>query len=318
MAPRLLVLGAGGFLGRSIAHQLADSGAADVVLHSRGTDDRAGFTDEFETRMLDLLDSAPGSIAEMVDDVAPDAVINCTGTTVGEPAHMRIANVVVVTRLIAELQECKGAHLVHLGSAAEYGPQNHQQPVSEDMPATPKSEYGLTKLIATERLMQAAADGRISATVLRIFNPIGRFSPPTTLAGSAARQIDLALRAGANEIHLGALNAWRDYVDTRDIARAALLAAITEPRAGAVLNVARGHAVNSLHLVEKLAAIAGFGGTIIETDRRSERSASVDWQCADVSAIHDQLGWVAEHTIEESLAELWSGDTSHAESRQRR
>lgn len=310
MIPRLLILGAGGFLGRSIAHQLAGAGDAEVILHSRGTEDRAGFTNAFESRMLDLLDSKPGAIADMVDELSPDAVVNCTGLAVGEPAAMRKANVVLVMRLIAELEECKGVHLVHLGSAAEYGLQGHQRPVSEDMPAAPQGAYGATKLLATERLMQAVTGGRISATVLRVFNPIGRFSPETTLPGSAARKIDIAIRSDAEAIYLGALDAWRDYVDTRDVARAVLAAAIAKPPVNRVLNVARGHAVKTVDLVHTLAAIAGYRGAIVASDARSSRSASVDWQCADVQAINNYLGWVAEHSIEDSLAELWSGLSS--------
>lgn len=311
--PRFLVLGAGGFLGRSIAHYIAGTGDAEVILHSRGPDDRAGFDGAFETRMLDLLSCSPGAIAEMVEGVEADVVINCTGLAVGEPEQMTTANVVVVMRLIAELQECAGVHLVHLGSAAEYGIPPHKTPVSEAMAATPQSAYGITKLKATEQLMRAAAEDRLSVTVLRVFNPVGRFSPDTTLPGIAAQKIAAALRSDAPAISLGALDSWRDYVDTRDIARAVLAAAVTTSRSSDVLNVGRGEAVESLHLVRTLAAIAGYRGEIVESDARSLRSACVDWLCADVQAIKVRLGWTAEYGIEESLGELWSGICSGAE-----
>ena len=305
--PRLLVLGAGGFLGRSIAHDIAGTGDAELILHSRRADDRAGFGNSVETRVLDLLACRPGAIAELVEEVAADAVINCTGLAVGQPEQMTEANVVVVMRLIAELEECTGVHLVHLGSAAEYGIQQHKTPVSEAVLANPQSAYGITKLKATEQLMRAAAEERLSVTVLRVFNPVGRFSPATTLPGGAARKIDAALRSGAPAISLGALDSWRDYVDTRDIARAVLAAAATTPRSSEVLNVGRGEAVRTLDLVKALAVIAGYGGEIVESDARSLRSACVDWLCADVQAIRARLGWTAQHSIEESLGELWSG-----------
>ena len=305
MAPRLLVLGAGGFLGRSIVHHLAGSTDAELVLHSRGVDDRAGFDDGHESHILDLLSSPPGALADLVDEVTPDAVVNCTGLAFGEPADLKVANVYVVMRLIAELEECKGVHLVHLGSAAEYGRSTHNQPVSESTPAIPQSDYGITKLMATEQLMRAAAEERISVTVLRVFNPIGRFSPQTTLPGSAARKIDAALRSGARTINLGPLDSWRDYVDTRDIASAVLAATMSTPRTSSVLNVARGEAVEGAHLIKTLASIAGFQGDVIQDAPRSVRSASVDWLCADVQAIKNELGWTAEHSIEDSLGELW-------------
>ena len=159
MAPRLLLLGAGGFLGRSVAHHIAASGDAELILHSRTAEDPVGFDDGVESRSLDLLASEPGAIAEMIDEVAPDAVINCTGSTGGNLDHLTTANVLVVLRLIAELEKCKSVHLVHLGSAAEYGIQQHNTPVSEAMSATPQGAYGQTKLRATDHLMQAATCG---------------------------------------------------------------------------------------------------------------------------------------------------------------
>jgi nucleoside-diphosphate-sugar epimerase len=313
MAPRLLLLGAGGFLGRSVAHHIAASGDAELILHSRTAEGRAGFNDGVESRSLDLLASDPGAIAEMIEEVAPDAVINCTGSTEGNLDHMTTANVMVVLRLIAELEKCKGVHLVHLGSAAEYGIQQHNTPVSEAMCAAPQSAYGQTKLRATDHLMRAAHAERISVTVLRICNPVGRYSPATTLPGNAARKINTAMRFGAPAISLGALDSWRDYVDTRDIARAVLAAAVTSPWPSEVLNVGRGEALQSAHLVKTLAEIAGYTGEIVESDARPLRSASVDWLCADVAAIKDTLGWAAEYSIEEALSELWSGISSSDE-----
>jgi nucleoside-diphosphate-sugar epimerase len=313
MAPRLLLLGAGGFLGRSIAHHIAASGDAELILHSRTDEGRAGFDDGVESRSLDLLASEPGAIAKMIEEVAPDAVINCTGSTGGDLDHMTTANVVVVLRLIAELEKCKSVHLVHLGSAAEYGIQQHNTPVSEAMSATPQSAYGQTKLKATDHLMRAAHAERISVTILRVFNPVGRYSPATTLPGSAARRMNIAMRSGAPAIDLGALDSWRDYVDTRDIARAVLAAAITSPWSSEVLNVGRGEALQSAHLVKTLAEIAGYTGEIVESDARSLRSASVDWLCADLAAIKNTLGWAAEYSIEEALGELWGGISASGE-----
>jgi nucleoside-diphosphate-sugar epimerase len=306
MARRLLLLGAGGFLGRSIAHHVAGHGGAELILHDRTADQELTFDNVFESHTLDLLTCATGAIAELIDHVAADVVVNCTGLTVGEPGELRDANVGVVRRLIDELDGRDSVHLVQIGSAAEYGIQHRQCPVSEDVLATPQSAYGITKLEATALLMAAAEQDRISVTVLRVFNPVGRFSPATTLPGNAARQIDAALRSGATAINLGSLDSRRDYVDTRDVARAVLAAASAPPRSGVVLNVGRGEEVESRYLVKALASIAGYHGDIVEGDVRSARSARVSSLYADVKSIKQQLGWSADYRIEDSLGELWS------------
>lgn len=313
MPQRLLLLGAAGFLGRSIAHHVGESGGAELVLNHRSTDVLPAFDDIFESYPLDLLTCPTGAIGAMIDAVSPDVVVNCAGLTVGQPAELRDANVGVVMRLIDELDGRRGVHLVHIGSAAEYGIQRGQVPVSEDVFATPGSAYGVTKLEATQRLVAAAEQERISATVLRVFNPVGRFSAPTTLPGNAARQIDAALRAGAETIDLGQLDSRRDYIDTRDVARAVLAAASTPTRPGIVLNVGSGAAIESRCLVRSLAAIAGYNGQIIEGKERSARSARVSIVCADVKAISAALGWSCAYTIEDSLRDLWSETSQHCD-----
>jgi NDP-hexose 4-ketoreductase len=107
-------------------------------------------------------------------------------------------------------------------------------------------------------------------------------------------------------ITMGSLDSWRDFIDVRDIARAVVAVAQKMPSSGLVLNVGGGEAVQCRYLVQSLAAIAGYYGDIVASDCRSARSAEVDWQCADVSAIQGMLGWSAEYSIEDSLAELWS------------
>jgi NDP-hexose 4-ketoreductase len=306
MPQRLLLLGAAGFLGRSIAHHVGESGSAELVLNHRSTDVLPAFDDIFESYPLDLLTCRTGAIGAMIDAVSPDVVVNCAGLTVGQPAELRDANVGLVMRLIDELHERPRVHLVHIGSAAEYGIQRRQIPVSENVFATPGSAYGVTKLEATQRLVAAAEQQRISATILRVFNPVGRFSSPTTLPGNAARQIHAALRSGAETIDLGQLDSRRDYIDTRDVARAVLAAASTPTPPGSILNVGRGEAIESRRLVTSLAAIAGYSGQIIEGKERSARSARVSSVCANIDAITAALGWTSTYTIEDSLRDLWS------------
>jgi len=306
MALRFFILGAGGFLGRSIVRFFADQpDIAEVVAHVRSADGPTPTMAGNEWHALDLQRCNTAAFMELLDRAAPDVVVNCTGLTTGPPERLRSANVDVVDRLIDALDGRTRVHLVHLGSAAEYGIQHSGGPVSEDVFATPGSAYGVTKLEATEHLMAAARERRITATVLRVFNPMGRYSPETTLPGSAARQIDAALRNRSDAVHLGSLDSWSDYIDTRDVARAVHSASTMAPRSGVVLNVGRGVAVHSRELVSTLASIAGFDGEIVETGDGSTRSSPVTWNCADVRAIEAKLGWWAQHSIEDSLRALW-------------
>lgn len=306
MSPRILLLGAGGFIGRSICREFLDERfLGDLVLHFRRRGTVEDAEADLEWRQLDLRRADLHAYAHLIDSVKPDVVINCVGLTSGSDSDLHAINVDVVTKLIATLAGRPHIHLVQIGSAAEYGVQRDGVPVAETSLAAPKSIYGLSKYEATRRLMDSVAAGRVNVTILRVFNPLGRYSPTATLAGSAAMHINDALRNGTDFVRLGSLSSWRDYVDTRDAARAALAATRERHPGGVVLNVGRGEAVQSRQLIAALVDVAGFDGTIIESTPGSERSTAIHWQCADITAIRDQLGWTPRYTVRDSLRDLW-------------
>src|SRR5206468_1837433 len=81
-----------------------------------------------------------------------------------------------------------------------------------------------TKLAGTCLVRTARAAG-LDAVVLRVFNAVGAGMPANTLPGRVAAQLRTALRGGG-EVRLGSLDTVRDFVDIRDIADAALAAAL--------------------------------------------------------------------------------------------
>jgi nucleoside-diphosphate-sugar epimerase len=307
----MLVLGAGGFIGGAIRRMLEENcEPGSYSLHFRSTPVPARTPDRGAAwAALDLLRASPDDYRQLLDRLAPEVIINCAGLTVGDPDQLRLANVDLVTKLIDAVDHRGGGHIVHLGSAAEYGSRHASDGMSETCLATPVSAYGVTKLEATRALGVAAADGRCASTVLRVFNPIGRGSPNRTLPGRAAESIEQALAQGHDAIHLGWLGSWRDYIDVRDVARAALAAAAAAPAPGnsSVLNVGRGVAVLSRSVVKGLAAVAGYQGAIIESQDGSGRSARLEWQQADISRIRRELGWSPSFSLEDSFRELWGG-----------
>jgi nucleoside-diphosphate-sugar epimerase len=73
-----------------------------------------------------------------------------------------------------------------------------------------------------------------------------------------------------------------------------------------VLNVGGGAAVPVRELVHRLARIAGFRGRIDEDGGGSARSGEVSWQCSDIAAAREALGWGPVHGLDESLSALWA------------
>ena len=114
---RLLVIGARGFIGAHVRGQATTAGL-EVV-----TAGRSGLDGSPRHARANLAEDSPAAIAALIDDVAPDAVVNCAGATAGDPAQLLAANVTSVYTLVTAMLSARvPARLVHLGSAAEYGP----------------------------------------------------------------------------------------------------------------------------------------------------------------------------------------------------
>jgi NDP-hexose 4-ketoreductase len=295
---RLLILGASGFLGGHV-RRLAAAAGVEVV-----TAGRTALPGSPGHRQLDLSGDDPARVADVIGAVAPDAIANCAGLTVGGPDVLAAANITGAYTLIrAMLLAETPARLVHLGSAAEYGGAEPGVPLNESAPPRPGAPYGATKLAGT-RLVELGRASGLDAVVLRVFNPVGAGAPETGLPGRVAAQLRRAL-AGEAEVRLGPLDAVRDFVDARDVAAAVLAAAGAPALPHAVLNIGSGNGVPARTLVKELIAVTGYAGPVHEDSAGSARSGDLDWQEADIGLARLDLGWQPRRDLASSLDDLW-------------
>ena len=292
---RVLVFGAAGFIGRGVRQALdADPRVSTVLCPGRAD--------------CDLLRSGVDDLAALFDRARPDAVVNCTGRLAGSGYELVQANTVVTAKLVeAVATAAPAARLVRLGSAGEYGPVAHGRVVSEEDPAVPVSEYGVSHHAATRLVELATAAGRIDGVVLRVFNPVGAGLHEENLLGRATSLLRQARSTGADHITLGSLGAYRDFVDVRDVATAVVAAVFTDDLPPRVFNVAGGRAVPARHAVRLLADAAGFTGEIREQGPAPDRSATVGWMRADIGRAARVLGWAPAHDLTSSVTAIWTG-----------
>jgi len=286
---RVLLIGANGFLGRHV-HEVLTADGWQVQPTSRTGHVRVDLSPEGSTQL-----------AELLAEYRPHAVVNCAGAVTGDTAELIAANTTGPAVLVrAMLDHARDARLVHLGSAAEYGVCAPGTPITESQLPRPVGLYGVSKLAGTQAVELGRAAG-LDAVVLRVFNPVGPGAPPSSLPGRLVAEFANA----GDEVKLGPLDAVRDFVDARDVAEA-VLAAISAPAVAVpVLNVAGGQGVPVRTLVDTLASIAGFAGTITESANGSTRSGEVSWQEADIATTGRVLGWRPRIELRVSLEDLW-------------
>lgn len=292
---RILVLGATGYLGTHVAEHLRAQPDTRVLVAGRSPAADVA---------VDLAADRPQDLAAALAGAAPDAVVNCAGATGGDAVTLAEVNARGPAALCAALREAApGARLVHLGSAAEYGPTEPGVRVMESAPTRPAGPYGATKLAGTVAVTASGLD----AVVLRVGNPVGPGAPPTGLPGRVARLLADAGDDPDAVLRLGDLSAHRDFVDARDLARAVRLAVTAAGPLPSVLNIGGGEARPVRNLIRTLADAAGFQGRIVEAGAAgSARSAQVSWQCSDITAARHALGWTPARTLDASVADLWA------------
>lgn len=295
---RLLIMGASGFIGTHV-HGRALAAGMEVV-----TAGRTGFADALRHYHADLAEDDPGKVTALIDEVAPDVVVNCVGATAGELDALVAVNVTgVYTLTKAMLMAKRAPRLVHLGSAAEYGRAEPGVPVSEQAVPRPAAVYGVTKLAGT-RLVELAMAAGLDGVVLRVFNPVGPGAPGSNLPGKVAAELHRALARGT-DVQLGSLDAVRDFIDVRDVADA-VIAAVTAPAlAHGVLNIGTGRGVPVRTMVRQLLSIAGYTGVIHEDAAGPARAADIPWQEASITCAIEDLGWTPRRDLTTSLTDLW-------------
>jgi NDP-hexose 4-ketoreductase len=323
---KVLVIGASGYLGRHVRDRAAAAGL-DVV-----TAGRSPLPDSRAHCQVDLATATPAALAATLTEHAPDVVVNCAGATSGDIGALAAANVTGTATLVSALRRTgRSIRLVHLGSAAEYGPSEPGTAVAESDPARPAGAYGATKLAAT-RLVELGRATGLDAVVLRVFNPVGPGAPESILPGRLVGELRRAVADGS-DVRLGPLDAVRDFVDARDVADAAVAAAVAPSLPAAVINVGSGTGVPVRTLVRELVAISGYDGPVIESpviespaaagdsvagtgaagtgrasggaDRSSSAAPGLSWQQADIGRARRDLDWQPRRSLAASLADLW-------------
>ena len=308
---RFLITGVTGFVGPYLANELA--GEPEVELFGMALD--AGAAESAGTlpaglRTLtgDITDN--NSIHAVLEAARPEVVVHLAGASSGAAAwHRPVAcfevNALGTLRLLEGIRQLGLDTTTIVASSGEvYGSADDEaHPLTEDSPLRPLSPYAASK--AAQDLVAAQYPRAYGMRVirLRLFNHTGPRHPEQFVASSFARQI-ARIERGLQEpvLEVGNLDARRDFVDVRDVARAYRLAAQRE-LGGDVFNVCSGHAVSVRHILDLLVGLARCEVTV-RPDPERMRPADIPLLIGDPRRFREATGWVPEIPIGQTLADL--------------
>jgi nucleoside-diphosphate-sugar epimerase len=300
-----LVTGGTGFLGRHLLRALtagADGGDEVVALGRRcpaGWDLRRFVAADLEQ---------PDVVARAIAAVSPDVVIHAAGRTPpATPAEFERANLRATLHLLDALARAgRPVRVVLVGSAAELGPVDEiDLPVGEDHPCRPADAYAWSKCLATVAGLLVRPP--LDVVVTRVFNVIGPGLPATQALGQFASRL---LDPAPGPLLVGDLDARRDFVDVRDVARA-LVALAWSGRAGRVYHVGTGLSHRVGDGLERLIRRSCRSIEVRIDPARALARGPGDSR-ADIRRIVADTAWRPAIGWEQSLDDLWDEAAARA------
>ena len=258
---RVMVLGASGFIGQSVAHQLLARGA-EVHLAVRDTSrarDIFRATDVHRTFVeLDLLEL--DRLASQLKAIRPTVTFNLSGYGV-DPSqrderaafHINATVVQTVAEVLADTDRdaWPGQTLVHAGSVLEYGTIGGD--LSEVSAPNPTTLYGRSKLAGTLALSRCCLDHGLNAVTARlatVYGPgehDGRLLPSLLDAATSGRV--LPLTEGRQQ---------RDFTYVQDVAEGILRLAVVGTPRGHIVNLVTGRLTTVRSFACRAAQVLGI------------------------------------------------------------
>ena len=300
---RVLITGITGFAGSHLAEHLVSLGdEVHGLAHEHppfanlaAVQDRVRIHVGDITNLEDVRGALAGSRADAVVHLAGVAVP--TIASADPVAAVRI-NVLGTASLLTALEQHPHTRLVLASSADVYGAP-HRTPVDEDTPVRPANVYAATKVAAEALARELAARHGAPVVILRPANQNGPRQHPGLAASAFAKQIADA-EAGLSEpvVRHGRLDAERDFLDVRDMARA-YAAALGLAESG-TFNVGTGRAVAIAEILDILIALARIP-VRAELDPSRVRGGEPTRLALDTTIFRQKTGWSPRIALADSL-----------------
>lgn len=311
---RALITGASGFAGQHLIRELLASGYGV----SGGSMDgippvltRLNREESARVQWVELDVTSDDSLRAAVKRTRPDRVYHLAGqSSVGgsfaDPLGTWEVNATGTLRLLHVVQTSgtpPGRVLV-VSSAEVYGsPLSAGERLCETDLLRPASPYAASKAAAEMVGIQCAQVGAWEVVIARSFNHTGPGQDPRFALPSFARQL-ARIAAGECEpvLRVGNLEARRDFLDVRDVARA-YRCLLEQGENGGTYNVCSGEARSLGDLLDELIGLSG-ARVRVEVDPDRVRPVDVPLLVGNPDRLSG-LGWRPEIPLRTTLADLF-------------
>ena len=322
MSKWVAITGGCGYVGSHIAASIKqNTDYKTLVIDSRA--DLLPHTHQYADTVLND-DYVGNSSLDAIRSLDPIAVVHCAaaslvGPSQSNPAKYYDENVVKLIKFLNFLKFTTHKNVVFSSSSSVYGDGDGISPFVESDTYRPMSVYGKTKMIGEIMLKDYCTAYGINSVSFRYFNAVGaaesgKIGQEPGATHLVAKIIESILDRSTLEIYG---DDWpthdktcvRDYVHVSDIADAHVKGIdwlLNAPGAH-VYNIGRSQGASVREVINTVERVTGHTVNTTVTKRRVGDPA---WLVANVSSIRQDLGWTANRSLEQIVADAYRWYTS--------
>lgn len=311
---RVLVTGAGGFIGSQLVESLVLGGAnvrAFVRYNSRGD---SGLLRQLPIDVVRELDVVAGDLRDTaaVDRAVRDIdLVFHLGAIISIPYSYKHPMETAETNFMGTLNVLLAClshnveRLIHTSTSEVYGTAQFT-PMDESHPLQGQSPYSASKIGADKLVESFYRSYNLPAVTVRPFNTYG----PRQSARAVIPTI-ITQTLTAERIYLGNLDTRRDFTYVRDTVNGFICAAEAEDVLGQELNLGTGTDISIGELARQIIRLVGRPVEIVtESERMRPEKSEVMRLLSDNGLARRVLDWEPTYSLEEGLRETiaWIGE----------
>lgn len=305
---KVLVTGAGGFIGSHLVETLVKRGIRVRAFVHYNSFNSWGWLDYLDGAVKDTIEVVAGDIRDpyfVNKTVKGIDVVFHLAALVGIPYSYHSSDTYVDTNIrgtlnVLQAGKAQGVEkIIHTSTSEVYGSAQFI-PITESHPINPQSPYAATKAGADCLALAFYRSFNLPVAIIRPFNTYG----PRQSARAVIPTIIIQIATGKKQIKLGALHPTRDLTYVKDTVEGFLRVAESDKSIGEVINIGTGSEISIGDLASRIAGLMGADVEIIsEAERERPPESEVTRLCADIKKAQSVLQWRPEYTLEEGLKE---------------
>ena len=303
---QVLVTGAGGFIGSHLVEILVHSGAqvqAFVRYNSRGD---PGLLKMLPDEIYNQLQITAGDLRDLPALIAAmktSEIVFHLGALIAipysyvHPAEFVESNVIGTLNVLLAGRENAVNRIIHTSTSEVYGTAI-RTPIDENHPLQGQSPYSASKIGADKLAESFYRSYDLPVITLRPFNTYGPRQSARAVIPTIITQV-----LTQDVIHLGNLDARRDFTYISDTVSGFMAAAEMEGIEGGTINLGAGSEIRIEDITHEIISLIGKPVEIV-VDPARLRPIKSEVQCliSDNSRARDQLGWAPKVPLREGLS----------------